>query len=240
MREHANLPPMMRFVRNHVAEHLRPGRPWTSPSVSTKLLHTTFAITQRFGKHHFAETGAPCQCRTSLAWRTARAVELWGNSQVRRGEPDPLRADIVHVREDRRNRADFAGRLGFPDGSIKILDKNLVQALISPKDPDRGLSKLRVNLASAHRHSLILLELGFLQAACSAGLQSGCRAGVPARTHLAPYYAGGGVTEPVELPAGVVSAPVCFVKSKLHGRPRMPAPSSRLPVPDVSVNVASM
>ncbi len=48
---------------------------------------------------------------------------------------------------------------------------------------------------------------------------------------------GGGVAAP---PLGGVTSSTCFVKSKLQGRPKMPAPSSRLPVPLVAVNFASM
>ena len=38
MREHAHLPAMMGFVRNHVAQHLQANRPRPSPAVSAKLL----------------------------------------------------------------------------------------------------------------------------------------------------------------------------------------------------------
>ena len=75
---------------------------------------------------------------------------------MRSGKPDPLAADIVHVREDRRNgagrhRAGRAGRFGCrrfgsPGGRVKMFDEHLVHALIGGKDLDRGSAELRVNL----------------------------------------------------------------------------------------------
>ena len=56
---------------------------------------------------------------------------------MRSGKPDPLRADIVHVSEDRRDGADLAGRFGSPDGRVKMLDKKLVHALVGGKNLDR-------------------------------------------------------------------------------------------------------
>src|SRR5580704_4495099 len=57
-------------------------------------------------------------------------------------KPDPLAADIVHVGEDRRDGADFAGRLGSPGGRVETFDKNLVDAIIGGKDLDCGPAEL--------------------------------------------------------------------------------------------------
>jgi hypothetical protein len=81
-----------------------------------------------------------------------RAVELSWNLQVRSCKPDPLGADIVHVREDRRNGAGLAGRLGSPGGRIKMFDKNLVDPIIGGKDLDCGSAELSVNLLSKRGH----------------------------------------------------------------------------------------
>ena len=95
---------------------------------------------------------------------------------MRSGKPDPLAADIVHVREDRRNGADlvFAGRFGSPGGRVKMFDKNLVHALIGGKDLDCGSAELRVdklrvnelcmnlssvNLLLTRGHGSLLLDL---------------------------------------------------------------------------------
>src|SRR3989442_3632001 len=126
MREHTYLPAMVGFVRKHVAQHFHANRPRPSPAVSAKLLDA--ALTKRFSEHLRAASGALGQSRTGLLRRAARAVELSWNLQVWSCKPDPLGADIVHVREDRRNGADLAGRLGSPGGRVKMFDENLVYA----------------------------------------------------------------------------------------------------------------
>ena len=110
MREHAHLPAMVGFVRNHVAQHFRANRPGPSPAVSQELLDAATVPAERFGKHLRAASAALGQCRTCLARRAMRVVELRRNLQMRSREPDPLAADIVHVREDGRNAADLARR----------------------------------------------------------------------------------------------------------------------------------
>src|ERR1019366_6937122 len=140
MREHTHLPAMVGFVRKHVAQHFRASRPGPSPAVSAKLLDAAPTTAERFREHLRAASGALGQSRTTLLRRAARAVELWWNLQVRSCKPDPLGADIVHVREDRRNGADviFAGRFGCrfrsPGGRVKMLDKNLVHAIVGEKN----------------------------------------------------------------------------------------------------------
>ena len=78
---------------------------------------------------------------------------------MRSSKPDPLAADIVHVREDRRNRADLAGRFGSPGGRIKMFDKNLVHAIIGGKDLDCGSAELSVNLELTRAHGSLRLDL---------------------------------------------------------------------------------
>src|SRR5712664_2179712 len=144
MREHTHLPAMVGFVRKHVAQHFHANRPRPSPAVSKKLLDAA-TTTERFREHFRAASGALGQSRTGLLRRTVRAVELSWNLQVRGCKPDPLGADIVHMREDRRNGADLAGRFGSPGGRVKVFDKNLVYALIGSKDLDRGSAQLSVS-----------------------------------------------------------------------------------------------
>src|SRR5258707_1198010 len=162
MREHAHLPAMVGFVRNHVAQHFRASRPGPSPAVSVKLLDAAARTAERFGEHLRAASGALGQSRASLSRRAMRAVELWGNLQVRSCKPDPFGADVVHVREDRRDGADLAGRLGAPGGRVKMLDENLVDAIIDGKDLDCGAAELRVkfsvNLVLSLGHGSLLLD----------------------------------------------------------------------------------
>ncbi len=135
---------MMGFVREHVAQHLRANRPRLSPAVSVKLLDATSANAERFTEHLLATSGALGQSHTGLLWRAVRTVELWRNLQVRSGKPDPLGADVVHVREDRHDGAGVAGRFGSPGRSIKMFDKDLVHAIIGGKDLDGRSAKMSV------------------------------------------------------------------------------------------------
>lgn len=156
MGEHAHLPAMVGFVRKHVAQHFHANRPRRSPAVSVKLLDAAAATAQRFSEHLRAASSALGQSRTGLLRRAVRAVELWWNLQVWNGKPDPLGADIVHVREDRRYAAGFAGRFGSPGGRVKVFDKNLVHPIISGKNLDRGPAELRVNLVLTRGHGSLL------------------------------------------------------------------------------------
>ena len=109
MRQHTYLPAMVGFVGEHVAQHFRANRPRPSPTVSVKLLDAA-STAEGFGEHLRAASGALGQSRAGLVRRAVRAVELSWNLQVRSSKPDPLAANVVHVREDRRNVA------GLPRG----------------------------------------------------------------------------------------------------------------------------
>ena len=146
MREHTHLPAMVGFVSKHVAQHFHAHRPRPSPAVSQKLLDAAPTTAERFSEHLRASSGALRQSRTGLLPRAVCAVELSWNLQVRSGEPDPLGADIVHVREDRRNGTSLARRFGSPGGRVKMFDKNLVHALIGGKNLDCGAAELSLNL----------------------------------------------------------------------------------------------
>src|SRR5216684_8743569 len=164
MREHTHLPAMVCFVRKHVAQHFHANRPRPTPAVSEKLLDAAPTTAERFSEHLRAASGALRQSRAGLLRRAVRAVELWRNLQVRSCKPDPLGADIVHVREDRRNGADLAGRFGSPGGRVEMFDKNLVHAIIGGKDLDCGSAELSVNLVLTRGHGSLLLDLYYFRA----------------------------------------------------------------------------
>jgi hypothetical protein len=159
MREHTHLPTMVGFVSNHVAQHFRTNWPRRSPAVSAELLDAAPTTAERFSEHLRAASGALGQSRAGLLRCAVGAVELSWNLQVRSCKPDPLGADIVHVREDRRNGAGLAGRFGSPGGRVKTFDKNLVHAIIGGKDLDCGSAELSVNLVLTRCHGSLLLDL---------------------------------------------------------------------------------
>jgi hypothetical protein len=71
---------------------------------------------------------------------------------MRSRKPDPLAAHIVHVREDRRDAAGFAGRFRSPGGRVKMFDQNLIHALVGGKNPHRGSPELSLHFALMRRH----------------------------------------------------------------------------------------
>ena len=148
MREHAHLPAMVGFVRQHVAQHFRACRPGLGPSVSVKLLDAARTITtaKRIGEHLRAASGALGESSAGLLRRAVRAAEQSWHLQVRSRKPDPLAADIVHVGEDGRDGPGLAGGFGCPGSRVKTFDKNLVHALIRGKDLYGCSAELSVDL----------------------------------------------------------------------------------------------
>jgi hypothetical protein len=176
MREHTHLPAMVRFVSKHVAQHLHANRPRPSPAVSMKLLDPAPTIAERLTQHLRAASGALGQPRSGLLRRAERAVELCRNLQVRSRKPDPLAADIVYMRENRRDSSCPAGsasltkggallagrfgwRLGSPCGRVKMFDQNLVHPIVGGKDLDRGAAELSVNHMLTRGHGSLPLDL---------------------------------------------------------------------------------
>ena len=155
MRDHADLPAMVGFVRKHVAKHFHTNWPRLGPPVSAKLLDAVLTAAKSFSQHLRAASGALGQRPTCLLRRGVRAVELSWNLQVWSGKPDPLGSDIVHVRKNRRDGADVAGRLGCPRGRVEVLNKKLVHAIAGGKYLRRGSVEWRVHLGLTHGHGLL-------------------------------------------------------------------------------------
>jgi hypothetical protein len=60
------------------------------------------------------------------------------------------------MREDGRNAAGLAGRFGSPGARVEVFDNNLVYAIVSGKDPDRGSGELRVALMLTRAHCYLV------------------------------------------------------------------------------------
>ncbi len=150
MREHTHLPAMMSFVRKHVAQHFQPHRPWWSPAISAEHSDPASAFAERFIEHLRAAGGALGQPSAGFLRSATRAVKLCWNLQMRSSKPDPLTANIVHVREDRRNSTDRSRRFCTPGSRVEMFDKNLVQAIVSGKDLACGLAGSSLLLTPRH------------------------------------------------------------------------------------------
>jgi hypothetical protein len=150
MRQHAHLTTMVGFVREHVAQHFHADRPGPSPAVSAKFLDPAPVVPKRFREHFRAASGALGQSRPRLLRSAVCTVELSWNLQVRSRKTDPLGSHIMYVREDRRDAARLAGRLGSPERRRQIFDQGLVEAFIGGENPDRGPPELSLNLRLTH------------------------------------------------------------------------------------------
>lgn len=75
VREHADLPPMVSFVRDHVGEHGCVWGPWPRPAVAMKLFDLTLG-SKSFSQHLRAESGALRQGFPRLLLSAACAIEL--------------------------------------------------------------------------------------------------------------------------------------------------------------------
>ncbi len=92
--------------------------------------------------------------------RAAGAIELRGQFEMRRGEPQPLAADVVHVSEHRRDCARVtAGRLCPPSLRIQMLEDELVHPVIDGIGLEQRLAKIRGGQSSGTSHGLLLASL---------------------------------------------------------------------------------
>jgi len=160
MPKHAHLPTMVRFVGNHVAKHLRPGRPRSSPCVSHELIGASFAA-QRFCEHFRTASGALSQPCLGAPRCAVVAIQLWGSLHVRSCQPDPFAADVMHVREDCRDGANVARGSGSPCVNGKMLDKTLVDVIVGGEDLCSTLAGPILNLGMGRCHGSLLRELSY-------------------------------------------------------------------------------
>ncbi len=78
---------------------------------------------------------------------------------MRSCKPDPFGADVVHMSEDGRDCATFAGWFGSPSGRIEMFNQKLVHAIIGGKDLNGGSAEVSVNLGLTRGHGSLVLDL---------------------------------------------------------------------------------
>ena len=155
MRQHADLSAMMGFVGQHVAEHLNANRPGLSPAIPEKLFDTAASV-KRFCEHLGTASATFGQRCAGLLLGAVRATELLRNFQVRGRQPDPLTANIVYVREDGGDAADFAGRFRCPCVAVETLDDRLIHAIVDREDARCRTAELRGDLGLTRGHESLL------------------------------------------------------------------------------------
>src|SRR5580658_2380349 len=124
VREHQNLPAMMRLVREHVSKHRCAGRPSLRPTPAREFRHATIRRGRKRVAQH-AQTLHPTFFvrGRSLFDRAAIRIKRRRTLQMRRRILQPGKTNVVQMDEDRRNRpaaASFAWQLRTPSTRVQL------------------------------------------------------------------------------------------------------------------------
>lgn len=134
MRQHQDLPAVMRFVREHVGEHRSARWPHRSPASTRKLRHSPLRSScQRVFQHAEALFCALAMRGCSLLHRALIRIERRWTLQMWRGILQPHEPAVVQMRENRGNRASIAARAGrfrSPGSRIKMLQQDLIHCIV--------------------------------------------------------------------------------------------------------------
>src|SRR5262245_12659777 len=142
MRQHAYLPAMVRVVHDHVGKHGSAGGPRPCPAVAMEMFHV--AAGEGTINHLYATFRTLGQSSARLTLRAVGAVKLRRQLDVRCGKPQPFAPDVVHVREDRDDRASLAaGRLCSPGSWIEMRQDQLIHPLTDGIAFQKRFTKLR-------------------------------------------------------------------------------------------------
>jgi len=87
------------------------------------------------------------------------AVELIWNFQVRSGKSNPFGSNVVHMRKDCGDGADFAGWLSGSGGRVELFDEKLVHAFIGGKNLHGGFAELRLRWRRVGFHAEMKREI---------------------------------------------------------------------------------
>ena len=146
MREHQDMAPVMGLMRKHIGEHGPPSRPLSSPAPREFRNLELRLIGQRIGEHAETLSGTFCVGGSSLLHRTAIRIEPSGAFQVRCGIPEPGKAVVVKVREDRSDGASSttlgSRRLGTPSSRVEMREKKLVHRVIDQVGFQQNISNM--------------------------------------------------------------------------------------------------
>jgi hypothetical protein len=152
MRQHAHLAAMVRIMQNHVRKHGRAPGPRLGPTIPNELPDAN-RPSQGFGQHLRAAFGAFHQRGTDLTLRAAGSIKLRGQLEMRRGKPQPLPANVVHMRKDRRDGAHVsAGRFCPPGAGMQTLDDKLIHLVVYGVGFQQRLAKIRSGQGSGTSH----------------------------------------------------------------------------------------
>ncbi len=178
MRQHQNLPAMMRLVRKHVRKHRPAGRPHRSPTTPAKFRHPPLRPAgQCIPQHAQTLLCTLLMCHSSLLHRAPVRIQRRRTLQMRRRVPNPYQSAVVQVRKDRRNRPPAPwppGRPRPPGPLIEVRQQMLIHRIVDRVSLDQNSGKFFLRIAdciftrpSSHTRNLpatVILSLAFAEA----------------------------------------------------------------------------
>ena len=144
--EQQHLAAVVGLMREHVGKHGASGGPCSQPATGKFRDPALWLIRQRIGEHAETLRRAFSVSSGSLLHRAAIWIEPSGAFQVRGGIPEPSKAAVVKVREDRGDGASAivlgTGRLGAPSPRVEVREKELVHRVINRVGFQQDVSNL--------------------------------------------------------------------------------------------------
>jgi hypothetical protein len=146
MRQHQDLPAMMRLVRKHISKHRPSSRPSPRPTPTRKFRNPPVRIRRKsIGQHPQTQRSTFPMRSHSLLHRAPVWIKRRRTLQMRRRIPKPNKPAVVQMREDRRNTppvAFFTRRLCPPSPRIKAREDHLVHPIIARISFKQGIPNL--------------------------------------------------------------------------------------------------
>jgi hypothetical protein len=134
MRQHQDLPSMMRFMRKHVSERRPTRRPRPRPTATPEFHHAPLlSARQSIRKHPYTLRRALPVRRRGLSNSAPRRIQRRRTLQMRRRTLQPNQPAVMQVRKDRSNRPpaeSASGQLRPPSPRIKMRQQPLIHGIV--------------------------------------------------------------------------------------------------------------
>ena len=134
MRQHQNLPAMMRLMRKHISKHRPSSRPGSRPTPPRKFLNPPLRIRRESIRQHPQTLRCTLpMCSRSLLHRAPIRIKRRRTLQMRRRIPKPIKPAVVQMRKNRRDGSPIAfltRRLSPPSPRLKARQDDLVHPVV--------------------------------------------------------------------------------------------------------------
>jgi len=153
MRQHQNLPPMMRLMRKHISKHRPSRRPRPRPTATPEFRHAPLlSARQGIRKHPYTLHRALPVRRSGLSNGASRRIQRRRTPQMRRRTLEPNQPAVMQMRKDRSNRppAESASRqFRPPSPRIKMRQQPLIHRIVDRICLDQNSGEFSRRIAAA-------------------------------------------------------------------------------------------